>query len=94
MDYNLKSTFLFFGALNLVTYLSITNYVEKTKLELIKEKENNKLLEKLLFSKILKLEKRIEKLDDFNLKLLEKKIIYGQNRDWDSHSSDEFTDVD
>ena len=48
----------------------------------------NRSVDEILYTRIIELEKRIDKLENFNLKLLEKKLAYSQNREWDSFSSD------
>ena len=94
MDYKIKNLFLFFSGLNIFSSLLLFKYIEYKNLSLYKELEKNKIADEIVYSKIVSLDEKIQKINDFNQKMLENKIIYGQNRDWDDESSDEFTDVD
>lgn len=75
--------------LNSLASLAIYNYFYKKNNNIQYKLDNSKILNEILYSKILDLEKRIDKVENFNLRLLEKKIIYGQNREWDDFSSEE-----
>lgn len=48
----------------------------------------HRVVNEILHTKLLQLEKRVDKIEDLNLKILEKNIIFGQNREWDNLSSD------
>ena len=80
---------LFLLGLNSLASLAIYNHFYRKNNSIQNKLDNSKLLNEILYSKILDLEKRVDKVENFNLRLLEKKIIYGQNREWDDLSSEE-----
>ena len=72
MDYKFYLTVF---STNIITFLSYSYYMEKQNLKYKKEITNCKLIDEILNNKIDNLQKDLEKLEKFKIKILEKNII-------------------
>ena len=91
MDYKFYLTVF---STNIITFLSYSYYMEKQNLKYQKEITNCKLIDEILNNKIDNLQKDLEKLEKFKIKILEKNIIIKENRAWDMEETSSEEDID
>lgn len=88
MDYDHNSIIIAFSILSGMCYLS-----DKFK-SLERSITNLRTINEVLNVKIFQLEREIEKFEKFKIKVIEKNLVYNENRAWDVLSSDEDDDED
>jgi hypothetical protein len=89
MDYSFG---LIIISTNLATFLASVcycNYKFKSVNQVI---ANNKMVDEILHTKIINLERDLDKMEKFKVKILEKNIVVKENRAWDLVDTDEEDD--
>lgn len=79
---------------NLLAILTSIMYCNNKNKEIIQSINNNKIIDEVLHTKILNLEKKLENMEKFKFKILEKNSIVNENRVWDHINTDEDEDED
>ena len=79
-------------SIGLSSFLGSVYYVDQQIKKVLEQQTNNKIVDEILHSKILDLEKDIEKLQKFKMKAMERNVIVRENRAWDTTSSSEDDD--
>lgn len=91
MDYSIP---LLIISTNLVTFFASVWYCNQKFIFINQSLNNIKIVDEILHSKIINLKEDLERIEKFNLKLLEKNIIFKENRAWDYIDTDEDEDED
>lgn len=76
-------------SVGLTSFLASVYYVDLQIKKIMDEYTHNKMVDEILHTKILNLEKDIEKLEKFKMKIMERNVIVRENRAWDTSSSDD-----
>lgn len=75
----------------IINHYLMTNYFRKLDFKM----NQLKIIDEVLNTKIIKIERDIEKLENFRLKAYEKNLTMRESRDWDNYSSgDDINDLD
>ena len=91
MDYS--TTILIFST-NITTLLLAIYYFENRYKNLKEAINYNNLSVQILQSRMFDIEKDLEKMENFKLKILEKNILIKENRAWDYIETDEEDDIE
>ena len=81
-------------SIGLTSFLGSVYYVDQQIKKVMDGYTHNKIVEEILHTKILSLERDVEKLQKFKMKVMERNVIVRENRAWDTSSSDDEDDDD
>jgi hypothetical protein len=79
-------------SIGLSSFLGSVYYVDQQIKKVLDQHTNNKIVDEILHTKILTLEKDIEKLQKFKMKVMERNVVVRENRAWDTSSSSDDDD--
>jgi len=89
MDYS--TTILIFST-NLTTFLASIWYFNNRYKNLKEAINYNKVADQILQARLVNIERDLEKMENFKLKILEKNVVIKENRAWDYIETDDDED--